>query len=146
MAKRLKHGAAVGGRRTREYRSWSSMISRCCNTNAPNYYLYGARGITICERWRHDFSAFLADMGSRPDGTSLDRINGAGNYEPGNCRWADQKTQIANRRKDWHKVTPGVVARIRAIGRSRTLRSIGSEFGMSHANVRHILEGWIHAG
>ena len=146
MAKRLKHGAARGGRRTPEYRSWSAMIARCHNGNAPNYHMYGGRGIAVCERWRRDFVAFLADMGPRPADTTLDRIDGSGNYEPGNCRWADHQTQSRNRHKRWHKVTPEAAAKIRAIGRSRTLRSIGAEFGISHTNVRHILEGSIHVG
>lgn len=72
------------------------MITRCCNPNAPKFQRYGARGITVCERWR-SFANFLADMGERPEGLTLDRIENDGNYEPGNCRWADASTQCRNR-------------------------------------------------
>lgn len=94
-----KHGHAKSGDAppTREYRSWSSMVARCENPAAPNYPRYGGRGISVCERWRNDFAAFLSDMGPRPPGTSLDRVDGDGNYQPGNCRWADARTQAQNR-------------------------------------------------
>jgi hypothetical protein len=74
------------------------MIARCTNPKNKSYRHYGARGITACDRWRNSFGAFLADMGPRPAGTSLDRINNDGNYEPGNCRWATASAQNANRR------------------------------------------------
>jgi len=74
------------------------MKERCRNANAPNFHLYGGRGITFCERWA-EFVNFLADMGERPEGTTLDRFpDKDGNYEPGNCRWADAKAQSNNRR------------------------------------------------
>ena len=82
---------------TPTYRSWAMMKVRCLNKENHKFPDYGGRGIRICERW-HSFDAFLADMGPRPPGTSLDRIDVNGNYEPGNCRWADAKTQRANRR------------------------------------------------
>lgn len=82
--------------RTRTYKSWLSMMERCFNTNAPNYQSYGGAGISVCERWR-SFPTFLADMGERPNGHSLDRYpNQRGNYEPSNCRWATAKEQVRN--------------------------------------------------
>jgi hypothetical protein len=83
---------------TREYRSWQGMKQRCCNPEHVAYESYGGRGITVCEEWRLSFEAFFADMLERPPGTSLDRINNDGNYEPGNCCWSDAKQQAENRR------------------------------------------------
>lgn len=75
------------------------MRQRCTNPSAPNWKNYGGRAITVCDRWK-DFRNFLADMGPRPVGKTLDRFpNPSGNYEPGNCRWATPKEQRANRRE-----------------------------------------------
>ncbi|EAX3122608.1 AP2 domain-containing protein [Salmonella enterica] len=89
-----KHGM----KKTREYNSWDSMIQRCENTKNDRYYDYGGRGITVCERW-HDFSEFYADMGDRPEGATLDRINNSLGYSPENCRWSTLSEQQSNRRK-----------------------------------------------
>ena len=83
---------------TPEYLSWKSMKLRCLNKNATGYKNYGGRNILICDRWRDNFINFLEDMGVRPQGTSLDRIDVNGNYEPTNCRWATTKEQSKNKR------------------------------------------------
>lgn len=104
----LTHGMS----NTREYETWLNMISRCEDSNRPDWNTYGGRGISICSRWRNSFQSFFADMGPRPQGKSIDRwpdMNG--NYEPGNCRWATVKEQRNNQRpithcKRGHELTP----------------------------------------
>lgn len=110
---------------TRTYRIWTGMKTRCFNARDKSYKLYGAKGITMCIRWL-EFSNFLADMGECPPNKSIDRINGAGNYERANCRWATITEQNNNKRnnilltyegntmsiKDWSKRTGLAVATI----------------------------------
>ena len=87
-----KHGHTRRGWMSPTYRAWSNMLQR-----VRSHPAYTDRGITVCERWR-SFENFLADMGEKPDGLTLDRIDNDGNYEPGNCRWTDWSTQVKNRR------------------------------------------------
>lgn len=94
----FKHGHRKGGK-SREYMSWQAMVCRCTNHNREYFKHYGGRGITVCDRWLNSFVDFLADMGPRPEGMTLDRINVDGNYEPGNCRWATAKEQTNNKRQ-----------------------------------------------
>lgn len=84
---------------TPTYRSWISMKSRCYDKNKDNYHRYGGRGIKVCDRWLKSFDNFYGDMGDRPKGSTLDRINVNGNYCPDNCRWANQTEQSLNKEK-----------------------------------------------
>lgn len=99
----LKHGKTRGKRGEQrqppEYRAWTNMKTRCYNQKSKRYVDWGGRGIKVCDRWLNSFENFYADMGPKPaPGYSIDRIDVDGNYEPGNCRWADAKTQRNNRR------------------------------------------------
>lgn len=94
----ITHGEASNRHETTEYRSWSSMLSRCQNPKHTSWENYGGRGITVCERWQ-SYESFLADMGRKPSPShTIDRKEVDGHYEPSNCRWATKKEQIANRR------------------------------------------------
>lgn len=95
----IKHGHTAGSKWTATYSTWSSMIQRCDNPKNSAYPKYGGRGIWVCLRW-HEFQNFLADMGPRPVGKTIDRKNTLGSYEPSNCRWATPLEQGANQRKN----------------------------------------------
>ena len=86
-----------GGTKNTMYNTWKSMKKRCFSRLHPSYINYGARGITVCDRWLY-FPDFYEDMGDCPAGLSLDRIDNDGNYEPDNCKWSTPKEQANNRR------------------------------------------------
>lgn len=92
-----KHGHTTK-KRTPTYNSWRAMLQRCKNPNHDRYSYYGGRGVTVHAEWTK-FENFLRDMGERPTGKTLDRINPYGNYEPSNCRWATKKQQERNKRE-----------------------------------------------
>jgi hypothetical protein len=95
----LTHGHTVGARKkghSPTYTSWVAMVDRCERSTNLSWKWYGGRGIRVCARWRSSFQNFLEDMGERPTGTSLDRIDGSKGYCPSNCRWATYKEQRNN--------------------------------------------------
>ena len=91
-------GNSGGSRPSLTYSTWKSMKRRCLNPNNDNYKFYGGRGITICDEWKNDFRNFLRDMGERPKGTTINRIDNDGKYELGNCEWVTHSTQMKNRK------------------------------------------------
>lgn len=94
------HGfASSGKRRSKVYSLWSSMVQRCTNPKDKNWYNYGGRGITICESWTR-FEGFLADMGDKPEGLTLDRRDNNAGYDKNNCRWVTQMEQSKNTRSN----------------------------------------------
>lgn len=128
--KRFKHGLAD----TPVHRVWIGMNSRCSNPKLANYANYGGRGIKVCERWK-SFENFVADMGIRPEGYSIDRINNDGDYEPSNCRWATTKQQLNNKR----------VNRILVLnGESRTIAEWSEKLGIGWYTIRSRVDryGW----
>lgn len=133
------HGATVGGQ-TAEYRSWRGMKERCLNPNHVGYAIYGGRGVKVCDRWLSGFDKFLEDMGPRPAGHSLDRIDPNGDYEPGNCRWANAKEQALNQRTP--KLTDEQVAAIlRLIEAGASQWDIAQALGIARGHVANIATG-----
>jgi hypothetical protein len=96
MTSRSHHKFKHGMSKTNTYRTWAAMIHRCTQPSNRGYKRYGGRGIKVCDKWM-EFSGFYEDMGDRPEGCTIDRINNDGDYEPGNCRWATQTQQCNNK-------------------------------------------------
>ena len=120
-----------------EYRVWTNMKTRCFNQGNRQFANYGARGITVCDRWRDSFESFLADMGRCPPGLTLDRINNDGNYEPGNCRWATRQQQARNRRST--RLTMAAMSEVSSLLDSGVgSRKIARRFGVTRGAIQNI--------
>ena len=128
-----KTNATHGMYGTPTYQVWSSMKGRCLNQKDHAYVNYGGRGIKICERWLK-FENFLADMGERPEGMSIDRENNDGDYELGNCRWATQKEQCRNTRRNKF---------VEYKGEKKTISEWAEQIGMSSTTLwKRLDRGW----
>ena len=106
----IKAKTSHGNYNSGAYISYRKMMDRCLNPKNNTFHSYGAKGITVCQRWIDGFKFFLEDMGPRPDGCSIDRIDNSGNYEPSNCRWADISTQASNKTNNRFIIVNGVRA------------------------------------
>lgn len=126
----LKHGLCESP----TYQAWKDMKRRCTNVKAKNFHHYGGRGIKFCEAWR-TFAGFLADMGVRPHGLTLERRNNNGNYEPGNCYWAPVIDQANNTRRNRF---------IEIDGRRQTISQWARERGVSRFLIRDRLDAGVH--
>lgn len=136
------HGESNRGRNTAEYRAWASMKNRCYLPSQNSYPEYGGRGIIVCDRWLTGeaglggYECFLLDMGRKPHhGHTVDRIDGAGNYEPSNCRWASRRTQNGNR---------STAITVSFNGRNMCLAEAAREAGLNPYTVRNRINalGW----
>lgn len=113
--------------KTREYRTWSEIIQRCHNPKSTAYPYYGAKGVTVCDRWRESFESFLEDMGEKPSPDhSIDRVETTGNYDPENCRWATRKEQDQNKRN---------TRRIKFLGRTECLAEWARILGIPYSSL-----------
>lgn len=126
---RATHGMSL----TPIYSCWRGMLQRCENSKSKDFKRYGARGITVCQRWK-SFEAFLEDMGEKPDGLTIERIDTNGNYEPSNCKWATPKQQARNRRDN-------VILQFN--GQSKTVAEWADETGLERKTLEYrIRVGW----
>ena len=131
----MTHGNTANKYQTPEYTSWRNMLNRCKKDSGRDYIHYKGRGIKVCDRWKESFQNFLSDMGKKPSkGMSIDRINNNGDYEPGNCRWANQTMQSNNMSTN---------RLIELNGKRQTVSLWGRELGLNPASIRYRLDiGW----
>ena len=129
-----KHGhSGKKGGQSPTYKTWAAMKRRCSDKNHRSKASYYDKGITVCERWK-DFKNFLADMGERPEGSTIDRIDGNGNYEPSNCRWSTPKEQANNMKTNHY---------IERDGLRLTVSQWAEKLGIKDGTIRaRLSRGW----
>lgn len=133
---RLTHGATSNRKRTREYRAWCDILKRCNDKNHKSYADYGGRGITVSQQWANSFESFLQDVGKCPaENLTIDRIENAKGYEPGNCRWATMREQCNNRRSNRRLTYNGI---------TKTITEWAIAIGISDNTIRARIDkhGW----
>ncbi|HEU0038027.1 MAG TPA: hypothetical protein VFR76_02020, partial [Verrucomicrobiae bacterium] len=134
------HGHTIGYKDSATYRSWQAMLSRVRYVDRDIDLKHAARGISMCDRW-NSFENFLADMGERPSGMTLDRYpNNDGNYEPSNCRWATPVDQARNRRNTRLTLEAATEIAVRRL-RGESAKALAIEFGISESLPREIVKG-----
>ena len=122
------------------YNSWNHMKQRCYNPKNKDFSRYGGKGITVCDRWKGSFKAFLEDMGARPKGTSIDRIDNNKGYEPTNCRWTDSITQKRNMSRV--KLNVELAAYIKAYyNQGGNIASLSRRLNINEATIRNVCQG-----
>lgn len=121
----VRHGHTLGHVRSPTYLSWQNMMQRCYDQKTNGFHNYGGRGIVVCIEW-HSFDRFFADMGTRPDGKTIERLDVNGDYGPDNCIWATLSHQSANRRNS---------KRITFNGETKTAADWGRTFGTHRNNI-----------
>lgn len=126
-----KHGLS----KTRAYRTWKAIKARCYRKSHSDYPRYGGRGIKVCDRWKNSFQEFYNDMGERPEGASIDRIDVDGNYSPENCQWATQTQQMRNTRRSRVVIIDGT---------SKTVAELSETSGIPADTIyKRINAGWV---
>lgn len=136
----MKHGyrGGVNRKSSTSYQVWIDMVRRCYNEKHPAFKWYGAKGITVCDEWHNSFESFLNDMGDKPKGMSLDRMDVLKGYYAGNCRWATDIEQQRNRSNN--KLNQQRVDAIRSLRSSgKKASDIATMFGISDRTVRAVV-------
>ena len=134
MIEKHGHRRMSNGRPSPEYQSWRAMWQRVRAKSGTDWECYGARGISVCERWR-SFSRFIEDMGQRPAGLTIDRIDNSKGYEPGNCRWATRREQVSNRRTPNKLNDADAICIRRRLEEGESQSSIAKEFSVTKQTI-----------
>lgn len=129
----FRHGGKVGGKESKEYGPWRAMHRRCYDPDNTSYQWYGAKGIKVCRRW-HKYENFLADMGRRPPGMTLDRRDNTKDYSKSNCRWASHTDQQRNRSSNRHLTYKG---------ETLVMKAWAERYGVNYVTFKwRIYQGW----